>query len=564
MSSDSETPPRPRSQEVLDGPGAAVHRAMYRAMGLDDQELSRPLVGVATCANEATPCNLHLGELAEFAKQGVEGVGATPREFTTISVSDAITMGTPGMKYSLVSRELIADSVEAMVDAHAYDALVCIGGCDKSLPGMMMAMLRLDVPGVFVYGGSIEPGRHRGEDISIVEVGDAVGQFLDGRLSERELGEVERSACPGAGSCAGMYTANTMASLGEALGLSLPGSASPTAVSAARKRHVRRSGEQIRGCLETNLTPRTIVDRRALENALTLLQAVGGSTNGVLHLLALAREAEVEIDYDDVERIRRRTPVIANMKPWGDYVMADLHEAGGVPEVMSRLLEDGLLHEDAMTVTGKTLGESLRTHRASRGHSAPLSRPDSPLEPEGKLKIMRGSLAPDGAVWKVSSTSIREHTGPARVFDGEEEALWALAGEEIADDDVIVIRYEGPVGGPGMREMAAPVALILNMGLRNRVALVTDGRFSGGSHGPCIGHAAPEAARGGPLALVENGDPVYLNADTGELDLKVDGDELDRRRAEWDPPEVEGSPRSLLGKYARLVTSADRGAICRV
>lgn len=563
MSNDVDGSPRPRSRDVLDGAGAAVHRAMYRAMGLDDDELSRPLVGVVTCANEATPCNVHLGELADIAGQGIERRQGTPRTFTTISVSDAITMGTDGMKYSLVSREIIADSVEAMVDAHAYDALLCIGGCDKSLPGMMMAMLRLDVPSVFVYGGSIEPGRHRGEDISIVEVGDAVGQHLDGRLPEDELKAVERSACPGAGSCAGMYTANTMASLGEALGLSLPGSASPTAVSADRKRCVRRSGERVVGCLEGDLTPQTIVNRRSLENALTLLQAVGGSTNGVLHLLALACEAEVEIDYDDVERIRRRTPVIANMKPWGDYVMADLHESGGVPEVMNRLLAADLLHEDAPTVTGRTLGENLREHRSSRGRPSPLSTTASPLEPEGKLRIMRGSLAPDGAVWKVSSTSIREHTGPARVFDGEEEALWALAGGEVEEGDVLVVRHEGPVGGPGMREMAAPVALILNMGLRNKVALVTDGRFSGGSHGPCIGHVAPEAARGGPLALVEEGDPVHLNADTGRLDLQVDDEELERRRSTWEPPEPEGSPRGLLNKYARLVTSADQGAVCR-
>lgn len=551
-----------RSSEVLDGPEHAPARAMYKAMGLDDEDLEQPLVGVTSCANDATPCNMHLQELTKFSQQGVIENDGTPREFTTVSVSDGIAMGHEGMKYSLVSREVIADSVELMANAHQYDALVGIAGCDKSLPGMMMAMLRLNVPSVFMYGGTIEPGRHDGEDINIQDVFEAVGSYSSGDMSHDELKEIENSACPDAGSCAGMFTANTMASLSEALGLALPGSASPSAVSGKRKNYARRSGEATLEVLEQDVRPRDIVTREALENAITLLQATGGSTNAVLHLMALAAEAGVELEYDVFEEIRRETPVIANMKPWGEYVMVDLDEVGGVPLVMSQLRKADLLHEDAMTVTGDTLGENLDRYEEENGSRDIVADVGSPFKDEGKLKVMQGSLAPEGGVWKISSTKIMEFTGTAKVFNGEEAAFDAITDNEIEPGDVVVIRNEGPRGGPGMREMLAPTAAIMGEGLGDECALITDGRFSGATHGPAIGHVAPEAAKGGPIGLVEDGDKIYINAETGTLDLKVDEEELQRRRENFEPHDP-GYDWGVLAKYASLVTSAEQGAVCK-
>ena len=551
-----------RSQKAVEFPNRAPARAMYKAMGLDDEDLDRPLVGVASCGNEATPCNLHLQDLADDAKEGVWEARGTPREFTTISVSDAIAMGHEGMKYSLVSRELIADSVEVMVNAHQYDAFVGIAGCDKSLPGMMMAMLRMNLPSVFMYGGTIEPGRHDGEDINIQTVFEAVGAHSSGKIDEDELKEIENRACPDAGSCAGMFTANTMASISEALGLALPGSASPSAVSGKRKQVSHRTGEAAVAVLENNLLPRDIVTFEAFENAITLVNAVGGSTNSVLHLMALAEEAQVDLTYDDFERIRKQTPVIANMKPWGQYVMTDLNEAGGVPLVLNRLRKQGLINEDEITVTGETIGENLDKFEDRIGDNPVVHSPANPIKPQGRLKIMRGSLAPDGAVWKVSSTKLEEFTGTAKVYNSEEEAFEAITGQKIEAGDVVIIRNEGPKGGPGMREMLAPTAAIMGEGLGDECALITDGRFSGATHGPCIGHVAPEAAKGGPIALVENGDEIYINADTGELDLLIDQEELNRRRQQWEPIEPRYT-RGTLAKYASLVSSAEQGAVCR-
>ncbi len=550
-----------RSPAVIRGSEHAPARAMYKAMGLDDSDLQQPLVGVTSCGNESTPCNLHLQELADDAKDGVWEAQGTPREFTTVSVSDAIAMGHEGMKYSLVSREVIADSVELMANAHQYDALVGIAGCDKSLPGMMMAMLRVNVPSVFMYGGTIKPGRHDGEDITIQTVFEAVGSYSTGEIDEEELTRIENTACPDAGSCAGMFTANTMASVSEALGLALPGSASPPATSGRRRTCARRSGQAAMQALEEGIRPREVVTHEALENALTLLQAIGGSTNAVLHLMALAAEANVELTYEDVERVRERTPVIASMKPWGEFVMVDLDEVGGVPLILSHLQEAGLLNGDTLTVTGNTLAENLEEYRTENGDTPVVTSVDTPLKPEGQLKVMEGSLAPDGAVWKISSTEIYEFTGRARVFNSEEDAFEAITGGDIEPGDVVIIRYEGPEGGPGMREMLAPTAALMGEGLGDEVALITDGRFSGATRGPCIGHVAPEAARGGPIGLVEEGDPVYLNAETGELHLQVDEDELARRRENWEPmdPRYEWG---VLAKYASLVSSAEQGAVC--
>ncbi len=534
---------------------------MYKAMGLDDEDLDQPLVGVTTCANEATPCNVHLGDLADFIREGVIEEDGTPREFTTISVSDGIAMGHEGMKYSLVSREVIADSVETMVEAHQYDALVGVGGCDKSLPGMMMAMIRLNVPSVFMYGGAIEPGRHEGEDINIQNVFEAVGSYSSGEISRDELKSIENSACPDAGACAGMFTANTMASVSEALGLALPGSASPSAVSGRRKAVSKESGEAAMTVLNENIRPRDIVTKQSIENAVTVLQATGGSTNAVLHLMAIATEADVELEYEDIERIRRETPVIANMKPWGDYVMVDLDEVGGVPLVMSQLRRAGLLHEDVLTVTGRTLGENLDRFEDENDHRDIVADVENPFKDEGKLKVMQGSLAPDGGVWKISSTEIFEFTGTARVFNGEEPAFEAITNNKIEPGDVVIIRYEGPKGGPGMREMLAPTAAIMGEGLGDEVALITDGRFSGATRGPAIGHVAPEAAKGGPIGLVEEGDEIYINAEDGTLDLLVDDKELERRRKNFEPRDP-GYDWGVLAKYASLVSSAERGAVC--
>ena len=551
---------------------------MYKAMGLDDADLSRPMVGVCHTGNEATPCNVHLPALAAEAKRGVSDGGATPREFSTIAVSDGIAMGHEGMKSSLVSREVIADSIELMVRAHQYDALVGIAGCDKSLPGTMMAMARLDVPSVFVYGGTIMPGMLDGRELTVVDVYEAVGAYDSGGLSADALRDIENAACPGAGSCGGMFTANTMASISEAIGLALPGSASPPAEDERRRRAVYDAGAACAALSESGTRPRDILTFEAFENAITMLNAVGGSTNGILHLLALAREAGVGLSYADFERVRRRTPHIADMKPGGSYVMNALDRAGGIPRVMASLHGAGLLHGGCLTVTGRTLAENLEGAAAApppppapapgaAAAAAPppgrIVRPVSdPLHGTGTTVILRGSLAPDGAVIKTAGVEMDRFEGPARVFDREEDAFEEVSRGGISEGDVVVIRYEGPRGGPGMREMLATTAALVGQGLGRRVAMVTDGRFSGGTRGFMVGHVAPEAFVGGPIAHVRDGDRVLIDTVSGAIDLLVDPAELGGRARGWKRPKPNYAS-GALAKYASLVGSAAEGAVTR-
>ncbi len=552
---------RYRSDAVKRGFQWAGARAMYRAMGLSDEDIYRPFVGVASSWNEATPCNFHLDRLARAAKEGVKAAGGTPREFVTIAVSDGIAMGHQGMKASLVSREVIADSVELMVHAHQYDALVAIAGCDKSLPGMAMAMARLNVPAVFLYGGTILPGKFRGRDVTIQDVFEAVGAYAAGRMTEEELYELECSACPTAGSCAGMYTANTMATAMEVLGLSLPGTASIPGPDPRRDEAARRSGEAVMRLLEMELRPRDILTRRAFLNAITVDTAVGGSTNAVLHLLAIAQEAGVELSLDDFDRISRSTPHIADLRPGGRYVMVDLDRVGGVPLIMKTLLDAGLLDGDCLTVTGKTLRENLAEISLPPGPQDVVRPVSDPLSPTGTICILRGNLAPEGAVVKTAGVRHLLHTGPARVFDSEEEAFQAISQRRIKSGDVVVIRYEGPKGGPGMREMLGVTAALVGQGLGEEVALITDGRFSGATRGLMVGHVSPEAAVGGPIALLRDGDEVTIDVANRLIEVKVSPEEMAARRQAWTPPPPRYE-RGALAKYARLVASAAQGAIC--
>ncbi|MGH2703641.1 MAG: dihydroxy-acid dehydratase [Actinomycetota bacterium] len=549
---------RPRSRDVTEGPKRAPARAMLRAVGMRDEDFAKPIVAVASSWNEVTPCNLHLDKLADRAKAGVREAGAYPIEFTTIAVSDGVSMGTEGMRASLISREAIADSVELMVHAERFDGVVTIAGCDKSLPGMVMAALRLDLPTVFLYGGTIMPGRFRDRDVTIQDVFEAVGAHAAGRMSDAELHELESSACPGAGSCAGHYTANTMATAVEAMGLSLPGSASPPAISERRAEYAFESGMAVVEQLRSGLRPREVVTRKALENAITVVMATGGSTNAVLHLLAIAHEAGVALDLDDFDRIARRTPHIADLRPAGRFVMVDLDRAGGVPVVLRELLEAGLLHGDAVAVNGKTLGENVASAPDPDGDVVrPLSKP---IHSTGGIVVLKGSLAPEGSVCKAVGMEGTTFRGRARVFDSEDDAFAAVTGGSISRGDVVVIRYEGPKGGPGMREMLAVTGAIFGGGHGQDVALVTDGRFSGATHGFSVGHVAPEAADGGPIALVREGDEIVLDAPNRRLDLMVSADELDRRRAAWKPH----PPRYRTGaleKYARTVSTSARGAV---
>jgi len=497
------------SRNVVEGTSRAPHRAMYKAMGLTDDDLSKPFVGVCHTGNEATPCNIHLGSLAEKAKDGVKDSGATPREFSTIAVSDGIAMGHEGMKSSLVSREVIADSIELMIRAHQYDAIVGIAGCDKSLPGTMMAMARLNLPSVFVYGGTIMPGILNGKEITVVDVYEAVGSYDAGKISLEELKNIENVACPNAGSCGGMFTANTMASISEAIGIGLPGSASPPAEDQRREKIVYDSGKACVNLLEQNIRPKDILTFDAFENAITMLNAVGGSTNGILHLLALSNEVGINLAYDDFERIRRKTPHLADMKPGGNYVMNSLDKIGGIPFVLKKLLEKGLIHGNVMTVTGKTMKDNLNSMNFSESDQQIVKSADNPIHSVGTAVILKGSLAPEGAVIKTSGVEMTKFTGKARVFDREEYAFDATAKGEISEGDVVVIRYEGPKGGPGMREMLATTAALVGQGLGKKVAMVTDGRFSGGTRGFMVGHVAPEAFVGGPIALVKDGSSCF-------------------------------------------------------
>jgi dihydroxy-acid dehydratase len=561
----STTPTRqdlkPRSRDVTDGLERTAARGMLRAVGMRDDDFAKPQIGVASSWNEITPCNLSLQRLGAAAKDGVYAAGGFPMEFGTISVSDGIAMGHVGMHYSLVSREIIADSVETVVQAERLDGTVLLAGCDKSLPGMLMAAARLDLASVFVYAGSILPGHVDGREVNISDAFEAVGACIKGLITRDELTAIERAICPGEGACGGMYTANTMASAAEALGMALPGSASPPAVDRRRDGLARASGEAVVNLLAHGITARDILTREAFENAIAVVMAFGGSTNAVLHLLAIAREAEVELTLDDFNRIGDRVPHLADVKPFGRYVMSSVDQVGGVPVVMRALLDAGLLHGDALTATGRTVAENLAELDPPDLDGEIVHAMSDPIHPTGGLTILRGSLAPDGAVVKSAGFDSAVFTGRARVFDREQGALDAVADGTVVAGDVVVIRYEGPRGGPGMREMLAVTGMIKGAGLGKDVLLITDGRFSGATTGLCIGHIAPEATDGGPIALVRDGDAITLDMTTRELNLDVPDDELRRRRAGWTPlpPAIR---TGVLGKYVKLVGSAAEGAVC--
>jgi dihydroxy-acid dehydratase len=547
------------SQDVTEGPAKAGARAMLRAVGLEDDDFDKPQIGLVSAGNEVTPCNITGPELARASKEGVRTAGGVGLVFATIAVSDGISMGHEGMRASLVSREVIADSVELVAHGERFDGLVTIAGCDKSLPGMLMSAARTNLPSVFLYGGSSLPGRYQGRDISIVDVFEGIGAHSEGRMTTEELTAIEKSACPGAGSCAGMFTANTMASVGEAIGMSLPGSASVPAIDPRLRDYAVQSGEAVMGLLRSRIRPRQIMTREAFENAITTVMALGGSTNAVLHLLAIAHEAGVELELEDFDRISRRTPHLGDLKPFGRYHMVDLDRIGGVPVVLRALLDAGLLHGDTMTVTGKTMAENLEgvTFPKDQDVIRPIG---DPLAREGGIAVLRGSLAPNGAVVKVAGIELDVFEGPAKVFDGEQFALEALFGHRIEKGDVVVIRTEGPAGGPGMREMLQITAAIKGAGLGKDVLLITDGRFSGGTTGLCIGHVAPESETGGPIGLVHDGDRIRVDIAERRLDLLVDEATVAERQADWKPH----PPRydtGVLAKYARLVGSADTGAV---
>ncbi len=553
---------KPRSREVTDGIAKAPARAMLRAVGMGDDDWEKPQIGVASSWNEITPCNLSLDRLAKRAKDGVHAAGGYPLEFGTISVSDGISMGHEGMRASLVSREVIADSVETVVFAERLDGTVLLAGCDKSLPGMLMAAARLDLASVFVYSGSILPGRLGDRDnLTIIDVFEGVGACARGLISREELDAIEKAACPGEGSCGGMYTANTMASVAEALGMALPGSAAPPAPDSRRDAVAIASGEAVVNLLRKGITARQIMTKKAFENAVTVVMALGGSTNAVLHLMAIAHEAEVDLTLDDFNRIGDRTPHLADVKPFGRFVMTDVDRIGGVPVVLRALLDASLLHGDVLTVTGKTMAENLADIAPPDPDGAIIHAMDDPIHRTGGLTILRGSLAPEGAVVKSAGFDADVFEGTARVFDGEHGAMGALTEGDLKPGDVVVIRYEGPRGGPGMRVMLAVNIAIKGAGLGKDVLLLTDGRFSGGTTGLCIGHVAPEAADGGPIAFVRDGDPIRLDLAARTLDVLVDEDELARRREGWAPPAPRYT-RGVLAKYAKLVGSAARGAIC--
>jgi dihydroxy-acid dehydratase len=548
------------SRHVTEGPERAPHRAFYYAMGLTEEEIHRPFVGVATCWNETAPCNIALSRQAQAAKRGVDASGGTPREFTTITVTDGIAMGHAGMKASLVSRDVIADSVELTMRGHCYDGLIGLAGCDKSLPGMMMSMLRLNVPSVFLYGGSILPGRFKDRDVTIVDVFEGVGEHAAGTMSAADLKDLECHACPSVGSCGGQFTANTMACVSEAIGLALPGSAGTPAPYESRDAYAEAAGEAVMNLIEHNIRPRDIVTRKALENAAMVVAATGGSTNAGLHLPAMANECGIDFDLDDVVEIFRRTPYIADLKPGGKYVAKDLYEVGGVPIVIKALLDGGYMHGDCLTVTGKTLAENHASvvFPTDQDVVRPIS---NPLSPTGGVVGLKGNLAPEGAIVKIAGMTELKFSGPARCFDSEEEAFKAVVGDRIKDGEVIVLRYEGPKGGPGMREMLATTAAIVGRGLGHKVALITDGRFSGGTRGFCIGHVGPEAAVGGPIALLRDGDIITIDADAGTLEVGLTDAELDERRAAWTPRQNDFQSGALW-RYAQTVGPAFKGAVC--
>ena len=550
-----------RSDATTAGVQRAPNRAMLRAVGFGDGDFGKPIIGIANGYSTITPCNAGLDVLARRAEAAARAAGAMPQLFGTITVSDGISMGTEGMRYSLVSREVIADSIETVCGAESMDGVIAVGGCDKNMPGAMIAIARMNIPAIFVYGGTIKPGHLHGRDLTVVSAFEAVGQYGAGRIDERELLEVERHACPGIGSCGGMFTANTMSSVFEAMGMSLPGSSTMAAEDAEKAESAARSGEVLVAAVRRGLLPRTILTREAFENGITVAMALGGSTNAVLHLLAIAHSAGVPLTLDDFEAIRARVPVLCDLKPSGRFVATDLHAAGGVPQVMKLLLAHGLLHGDALTISGETVAETLRdVPPVPRGDQEVIRPWDRPLYAEGHLAVLRGNLAPEGSVAKITGVKEPRITGPARIFESEEACLEAILAGRVRPGDVVVIRYEGPRGGPGMREMLAPTSAIIGAGLGDSVGLITDGRFSGGTYGLVVGHVAPEAAVGGPIALLEEGDLITIDAHERVLSADVCKDEMDRRREVWQPP----APRSTAGvlhKYARQVSSASLGAV---
>ena len=550
---------RSRSCVVLDGPARAPHRAFHRAMGLTDDDFQKPFIGVASTWNEVTPCNITLHDQAEHIKASLTEHGGVPREFTAISVSDGIAMGHQGMKASLITREVIADSVELVMHGHGYDALVGLAGCDKSLPGMMMAMARLDVPSIFLYGGTMMPGQLDGKDLTVQDVYEAVGAHSSGKLTDDELRAIETSACPGAGSCGGQFTANTMACVAEAIGLALPGSSAIPATHPEREAVHEQCAQALMNLIQKNILPSQILTLKAFENAVRVVATTGGSTNAVLHLPAIASELGLSLTLKDIERWFNETPLLADLKPAGRFVMNDVFKAGGVPVILKALDLAGLLHTDTLTVTGKTLGESLKDVVIAPEQEVILP-PEKALSGAGGLKILFGNLAPEGAVVKVAGLPNKIHRGPAKVFDSEEACFEAITRQEIVAGDVVIIRYEGPKGGPGMREMLSVTAAICGQNLGYDVALITDGRFSGATRGLMVGHAAPEAFVGGPLALVEPGDEIEVNAENGSITLFVDEATLAKRRAAWTPP-TPNYPRGALFKYAQQVGSASTGAL---
>ena len=547
------------SRAVSEGPDRAPARSMLRAVGLGDEDMDKPFVAIGNLASDVTPCNVHLNRLAKRVKEGVRGANGVPFMFGTITVSDGISMGTEGMKASLVSREVIADSIETVAFAESMDGLIVVAACDKNMPGAMMAMARLNLPSLFFYGGAILPGNYKGEDVNIQDMYEAVGSWSQGKMSLEDLLGMERVACPGEGACAGMFTANTMASAIEALGMSIPGASSIPAVDPRNEDLAVKSGEVLYGLLRDDVKARDILTREAFENAVRVVLAMGGSTNAVLHLLAIAHEADVDLEIDDFDRLSRTTPYITDLRPGGRFVMSDMDVSGGVPVVMKELLGAGLLHGDAPTITGETVAKNLEAFDAEPDRKV-IYPASAPRKPTGGLAILKGNLAPEGAVMKVAGTAHLEHEGPAKVYDGERAAFDAVARGEIEEGDVLVLRYEGPKGGPGMQEMLAVTGAIMGQGLGDSVLLLTDGRFSGATRGPMIGHVAPEAQVGGPIALVRDGDIIKMDVETRELSVQVPEEELARRREQWTAPEPQHTT-GVMAKYARLVSSASRGAV---
>jgi dihydroxy-acid dehydratase len=549
---------RIRSKAISEGVSRTPNRSYLRALGFEDEDFNKPMIGIASTWSEVTPCNMHIDKLARASKQGVNESDASALIFNTITVSDGISMGTDGMRFSLPSREIIADSIETVISAENLDALVAIGGCDKNMPGCMIGIARLNLPAVFVYGGTTLPGKLDGKDVDAVSAFEGVGQYNNGEIDDAALHKVECAACPGAGSCGGMFTANTMASAIEAMGMSLPGSASHPAVSANKAKDSRAAGKAVYRLLEQGIYPKDIMTKEAFENAITIVMALGGSTNAILHLLAIAQSADVDLTLDDFEKVRKRVPHIADLRPSGKYVMAHLDEVGGIPAVMKLLYDKGLIHGDCMTVTGKTVAENLADQEPLTDNKSIIDF-DNPKYPTGPLVILKGNLAPEGAVAKISGLSVTYIKGPARVFDSEPAATKAILNNQINEGDVIVIRYAGPKGAPGMPEMLSASSILVGKGLGESVALVTDGRFSGGSHGLVIGHAAPESQVGGPMALLEENDIVTIDAERLEISFDVSEDELKRRREKWQAPPLKAT-KGALAKYAKLVSSASKGA----